>query len=88
MSFIYMILIGLAAGALAKYLFPGDEPGGFDDIQGLFITIIIGIVGSFVGGFLGGIIGFTANGLLAKIILATIGALIFLWAYKKIKENN
>lgn len=83
-----MILIGLAAGALAKYLFPGDEPGGFDDIQGLFITIIIGIVGSFVGGFLGGIIGFTANGLLAKIILATIGALIFLWAYKKIKENN
>ena len=88
MSFIITILIGLAAGALAKYIFPGDEPGGFDDIQGIFITIVIGVVGSIVGGFLGGLIGFAAYTLVSKIILATIGALIFLWAYKKIKENN
>lgn len=81
-----MILIGLAAGALAKYLSPGDEPGNLNDLQGLVITAIIGVVGSLIGGLIGGIIGLKAYGMLGKIVLATIGALIFLWAYKKYKE--
>ncbi len=84
---IYMILIGLAAGALAKYLSPGDEPGNFNDVQGLVITAIIGIVGSLIGGFVGKIIGLGAYGFIGKIILATIGALIFLSIYKKYKAE-
>jgi uncharacterized membrane protein YeaQ/YmgE (transglycosylase-associated protein family) len=84
---IYMILIGLAAGALAKYLSPGDEPGNLNDFQGLLITCIIGIVGSLIGGLVGKIIGLNANGFIGQIVLATVGALIFLWAYKKYKEK-
>ena len=40
-----LIVIGLIAGALAKWVMPGPDPGG------IIITILIGIVGSFVGGF-------------------------------------
>jgi uncharacterized membrane protein YeaQ/YmgE (transglycosylase-associated protein family) len=40
-----LIVVGLIAGALAKWVMPGPDPGG------IIITILIGIVGSFVGGF-------------------------------------
>ena len=46
-NLIYWILLGLAAGALAKFLMPGKDPGGW------IITILLGIGGSVVGGFLG-----------------------------------
>jgi uncharacterized membrane protein YeaQ/YmgE (transglycosylase-associated protein family) len=46
MSIIAWILLGLIAGAIAKGLMPGDDPGG------LIVTIAIGIAGAFIGGFL------------------------------------
>ena len=45
------IFLGLIAGALAKFILPGKDPGG------LIVTIIIGIVGALLGGFLGSLIG-------------------------------
>ena len=45
------ILLGLIAGALAKFIMPGKDPGG------IFVTILIGIAGAIVGGFLGSFIG-------------------------------
>ena len=51
MGIISWIFLGLIAGALAKFLVPGKDPGGF------FITILIGIVGAILGGFLGSFIG-------------------------------
>ena len=44
------ILIGLIAGAIAKALMPGRDPGGF------IVTALIGIVGAVIGGFLGNMI--------------------------------
>jgi len=41
------ILFGLIAGALAKFIIPGKDPGG------CMITILIGILGSLIGGFVG-----------------------------------
>ena len=38
---------GLIAGAIAKLIMPGDDPGG------IIITMLIGIVGAVIGGFLG-----------------------------------
>ncbi|WP_069174203.1 GlsB/YeaQ/YmgE family stress response membrane protein [Streptomyces griseus] len=46
MGFISWIILGLVAGALAKFLLPGRDPGG------LIITTLIGIAGAFVGGWL------------------------------------
>ena len=51
MGILSWILFGLIAGALAKWIMPGDDPGG------IIITIIIGIVGAFVGGYIGTLLG-------------------------------
>ena len=72
------IIIGLIAGALAKLIMPGDDPGG------IIVTILIGIAGAFVGGFLAGLIGLGGGGLIWTIIIATIGAIILLAIYRAI----
>ncbi|HKO01984.1 MAG TPA: GlsB/YeaQ/YmgE family stress response membrane protein, partial [Thermoanaerobaculia bacterium] len=40
------LLFGLIVGAIAKFLMPGRDPGGW------IVTILLGIAGSFVGGFI------------------------------------
>ena len=79
MSWLYMILIGLAAGALAKFLMPGKDPGG------TIITILLGIAGSVVGGYVGSMIGITGEGMLGELLVATGGAVILLFLYRMIK---
>ena len=46
MGIIGWILLGLLAGAIAKLILPGDDPGGF------IVTTLIGIAGALVGGFI------------------------------------
>jgi uncharacterized membrane protein YeaQ/YmgE (transglycosylase-associated protein family) len=46
------IILGLLAGAIAKALLPGDDPGG------IIITTIVGVVGALVGGFVAQALGF------------------------------
>ncbi len=72
------IIIGLVAGALAKFVMPGDDPGGF------IITIILGIAGALVGGFLAGLIGIGGGGFIWTILIATIGAIILLAIYRAV----
>ena len=76
------IIIGLIAGALAKFIMPGDDPGGF------IITIILGIAGALVGGFLAGLIGIGGGGIIWSIIIATIGAIILLAIYRAVAGNR
>ncbi len=78
MGIITWIIIGLIAGALAKLIMPGDDPGG------IIITIIIGMVGSVLGGFLAGLVGLGGGGLIWSIIVAIIGAIILLAIYRAI----
>ena len=47
MNLLSWILFGLIAGALAKWILPGKDPGG------CLVTILIGIAGALIGGFLG-----------------------------------
>ena len=75
-SIIAWIIIGLIAGALAKLIMPGDDPGG------IIVTILIGIAGAFVGGFLASLIGLAEGGLIWTIVVATIGAIILLAIYR------
>lgn len=81
MGILSWLLLGLIVGALAKWIMPGDDPGG------IFVTIGIGIAGSFVGGFIASAIGLgTAGGFsLGSLAVATAGALLLLFAYRKIK---
>lgn len=83
MGFISWIVLGIIAGALAKWLMPGKDGGG------IFITMLLGIAGAFTGGYLGSLIGVgvTGGGInLASIGTATAGAFILLFVYKAIKK--
>ncbi len=75
-SIIAWIVIGLVAGALAKLIMPGDDPGG------IIVTILLGIAGAFVGGFLASLVGLGEGGLIWTILVATIGAIILLAIYR------
>jgi uncharacterized membrane protein YeaQ/YmgE (transglycosylase-associated protein family) len=46
MGIIGWIVLGLCAGAIAKLIMPGEDPGG------IIITMLIGIAGALVGGFI------------------------------------
>lgn len=85
MAIIAWILLGLVAGALAKLLMPGDDPGGF------LVTILIGIAGALVGGVIWNLL--TGNDSygdfdIGGIIIAVVGALILLWAYRTFAVNR
>ena len=81
MGILSWILLGLIVGVLAKWIMPGADPGG------IFVTIGLGIAGAFVGGFLASLLGIgTAGGFsLGSIAVATGGALLLLWGYRRIK---
>jgi len=81
MGILSWILLGLIVGVLAKWIMPGDDPGG------IFVTIGLGIAGAFVGGFLASMLGIaTAGGFsLGGIAVATGGALLLLFGYRRLK---
>jgi uncharacterized membrane protein YeaQ/YmgE (transglycosylase-associated protein family) len=69
------IIVGLIAGAIAKLIMPGKDPGG------VIVTILLGIAGSVLGGWLAtALLGATAGP--AGLIGSVIGALILLMGYR------
>jgi uncharacterized membrane protein YeaQ/YmgE (transglycosylase-associated protein family) len=85
MGFIWWLIIGLIAGALARLLMPGRDP------MGIIATILLGIVGSIIGGLVSVAIwgsdnrnGFHPAGLLLSIL----GAIIVLWIWRMVKSRN
>ena len=83
---LYWILLGLVAGALAKFLIPGRDPSG------CIITILLGIAGAFIGGWLGTFFGWgrvtqgTFN--LRSIGIATVGAAVLLVLGRLVLRNR
>jgi uncharacterized membrane protein YeaQ/YmgE (transglycosylase-associated protein family) len=75
MNIIGWILFGLIVGAIAKFLMPGRDPGGW------IVTILLGIAGSFVGGFLATMLT-SNNNTTAGWIGSIIGAMILLFVYR------
>ena len=86
MGIIAFIILGLLAGAIAKALMPGDDPGGW------IITGIIGVVGALLGGFLAAAI-FDAHPLdeffdISTWLTAIIGSIILLALYRVVIDRN
>lgn len=82
MGILTWIVLGLIAGALAKFIMPGRDPGG------IIVTILLGIVGAVVGGFLSTLIGFgDVSGLnIGSIVIAVIGAIVLLALYRAFRR--
>lgn len=78
MEIIAWIIFGLFVGIVAKFLMPGDDPGGF------FVTIALGIVGALLGGWIGRSLGLYQSGDAAGFIMSVIGAVILLGLYRLI----
>ena len=81
MHIVYTILIGLIAGALAKFLMPGKDPGG------LLITTAIGVAGALIVTYLGQLVGWYQAGESAGFIGAVIGAVLLLALYRLFKKK-
>jgi len=78
MHIIWILLIGLIVGALAKLVMPGKDPGG------AIITILLGIAGSFIANYLGRAAGWYAPNESAGLIASVLGAVILLLGYRLI----
>ena len=79
MGILGCIVLGLVAGAIAKLIMPGNDPGGF------IVTMLLGIVGAVIGGFIGSRIfgrGLETFWNLQTWIVAIIGSLILLIIYR------
>ena len=84
MGLLSWVVFGLIAGAIAKFLTPGRDPGG------CIITIIIGIVGAVLGGMIatwlgyGGISGFDFR----SFVIAVLGAILLLFLWRMISGRG
>lgn len=77
-----MCIIGLVAGALAKLIMPGKDPGG------IFVTMLLGIAGSLVAGFLGRALGLYESGQGAGLIMSILGAILLLIVYRLFRHST
>lgn len=76
MHILWMLIIGLVVGALAKLVMPGRDPGG------IFITMLIGVAGALLAGFLGRSLGWYHENEGAGFIASIIGSVLLLGIYR------
>jgi len=81
LDLIWTIIIGFIAGAVAKFLVPGKDPGGF------LITTGLGVGGALVATFLGRLVGWYREGQSAGFIAAVAGAVIMLTVYRLFRKR-
>ena len=75
-SILWILLIGLVVGAIAKLLMPGKDPGG------CIVTMLLGIAGAFVASYLGQAVGWYRPGEPAGFIWSVVGAILLLLLYR------
>lgn len=76
MHILGIIIIGLVVGIVAKFLLPGDDPGGF------IITTILGIAGAMLAHFLGTRLGWYTEDQPVGFFASVVGAILILLAYR------
>ena len=82
MHILWVAIIGLIVGAVAKFLMPGKDPGG------IIITMLLGVAGSFLATYLGQALGWYQAGQSAGFIMSVIGAMILLFIYHLIRRRS
>jgi uncharacterized membrane protein YeaQ/YmgE (transglycosylase-associated protein family) len=77
MYLVWQIVIGILAGFLAGKIMRGR---GF----GILIDLLLGIVGSFLGGIVFGVLGLTSTGIVGRLVIATVGAMLLLFLIRRL----
>jgi uncharacterized membrane protein YeaQ/YmgE (transglycosylase-associated protein family) len=84
--FLYWIVLGLVAGALAKFLMPGRDP------TGCIFTVLLGVLGAFLGGWIGTQLGWGRVTVgtfdLRSVGIATFGAIVLLAIGRLVRRGN
>ena len=75
---LYTLLIGLIAGWLGSMMMRGTR-------KSIVIYMIIGVIGAFIGSFVFGLVGLAAYGIIGRIIMATLGAVILIFLLRRIR---
>ena len=86
MGIIAFLILGIIAGGIAKAIIPGEQPGG------IFITMLIGVVGALLGGFIAGAL-FDSDPLdeffdVSTWATAIIGSLIVLFIWGMVANRS
>jgi uncharacterized membrane protein YeaQ/YmgE (transglycosylase-associated protein family) len=81
-GFLGWILVGGLAGALAKLIMPGRDPGG------CIVTILLGIAGALLAGFIGNQIGWYTRGQAGGFVAAVLGAILILIVYRLLARRR
>ncbi|MEZ4302530.1 MAG: GlsB/YeaQ/YmgE family stress response membrane protein [Polyangiaceae bacterium] len=82
LSFILFLLFGLVVGAVARFLVPGREPGGW------VTSILVGIAGSFIGGYIGRVLSIYRAGEPAGFLMSLLGAVLLLIGYHALVRSR
>ena len=82
MSIILFLVFGLIVGALARFLVPGREAGGW------VVSMVLGVVGSFLGGFIGRVLSIYREGEPAGFVMSLFGAILLVMAYHAIARRS
>lgn len=75
---LWTLIVGLIVGAIAKFLMPGRDPGGF------IITMLLGVAGAFLAHFVGVNLGWYETNEAAGFVASVIGAVVLLAIYRAI----
>jgi uncharacterized membrane protein YeaQ/YmgE (transglycosylase-associated protein family) len=82
LEIVWIIVIGVLVGALAKFVMPGPDPGGF------FVTALLGMGGALVATLLGRFVGLYEPNQGAGFVASVIGALVVLFVYRSVRKRH
>jgi uncharacterized membrane protein YeaQ/YmgE (transglycosylase-associated protein family) len=80
MTILWTLIVGLIVGAIAKFVMPGDDPGG------IIVTMILGIAGSLVASWIGSALGLYTDGSSAGLLMSVFGAVLLLVLYRVLRR--
>ena len=82
LELVWIVIIGAVVGALAKFVMPGPDPGGF------FVTALLGMGGALAATLLGRLIGLYGPNEGAGFIASIIGAILVLYLYRSLRKRR
>ena len=76
LHYLWLAIIGLVIGVIAKFMTPGRDPGG------CIVTMLIGLVGSVLGAAIASALGMTSESGVTWFLMSVIGAIVLLLIYR------